>query len=124
MDQRYCDMALAIQRVTEEIILLLAKEALRLTGSENLCLAGGVALNCVANGKLHAAGLFKNIFYTARSRRCRGALGAAYAAYHIYFGKDRVKGEQGKDLLKGSCLGPEFSETDILPVARSTGWLS
>jgi len=119
LEQRYCDMAMAIQEVSEEIILLLAAEAKRLTGSDNLCLAGGVALNCVANGKLDEAGLFKNIFIQPAAGDAGGALGAAYAAHHIYFGQPR--GLVEPDGLKGSRLGPEFGETDILPVARKYG---
>lgn len=121
LDQQYCDMASAIQQVTEEVVLLLAKEALRLTGSKDICLAGGVALNCVANGKLHDSGLFRHIFIQPAAGDAGGALGAAFAAHHIYFGNDKVVVEDGKDLLKGSCLGPEFGETDILPIARKYG---
>ena len=62
LEQCHCDLAMAIQQVTEEIMFRMAEEVKRITGSENLCLAGGVALNCVANGKLHDSGLFKNIF--------------------------------------------------------------
>lgn len=119
LEQRYCDMALAIQEVTEEVVLRLAAEAKRLTGSDRLCLAGGVALNCVANGKLHASGLFRDIFIQPAAGDAGGALGAAYAAHHIYFGEERSDG--GADSLKGSCLGPEFGETDILPAARKYG---
>jgi carbamoyltransferase len=121
MEQRYCDMALAIQEVTEEVVLLLAAEAKRLTGSDQLCLAGGVALNCVANGKLHAAGLFRDIFIQPAAGDAGGALGAAYAGHHIYFGAGRLDGGAEPDALKGSRLGPEFGETDILPVARKYG---
>jgi carbamoyltransferase len=119
LEQRYCDMALAVQEVTEEVVLRLAAEAKRLTGSDRLCLAGGVALNCVANGKLHASGLFRDIFIQPAAGDAGGALGAAYAAHHIYFGGERS--DVGADSLKGSCLGPEFGETDILPVARKYG---
>jgi carbamoyltransferase len=120
-EQRYCDMALAIQEVTEEVVLRLAAEAKRLTGSDRLCLAGGVALNCVANGKLQASGLFRDIFIQPAAGDAGGALGAAYAAHHIYFGAERRSEGSGPDALKGSCLGPEFGETDILPVARKYG---
>jgi len=120
-EQRYCDMALAIQEVTEEVVLRLAAEAKRLTGSDRLCLAGGVALNCVANGKLQASGLFRDIFIQPAAGDAGGALGAAYAAHHIYCGAERRSEGSGPDALKGSCLGPEFGETDILPVARKYG---
>jgi carbamoyltransferase len=121
LEQRYCDMAMAIQEVTEEIFLLLAKEAKRLTGSDNLCLAGGVALNCVANGKLDGTGFFKNIFIQPAAGDAGGALGAAYAAHYIYFGQERGVVAGVPDGLKGSRLGPEFGETDIVPVARKYG---
>jgi carbamoyltransferase len=117
LDQVYCDMASAIQEVTEEIILKLGAEAARLTGSERLCLAGGVALNCVVNGKLQASGSFKQLFIQPAAGDAGGALGAAYAVHHIYFGAERRVSDAG-DGLKGSLLGPEYAETDILPVAR------
>ncbi len=119
LEQRYCDMALAVQLVTERIVLLLAREARRLTGSENLCLAGGVALNCVANGKLYEAEIFKNVFVQPAAGDAGGALGAAYAAAHIYFGQARTLAFP--DAMKGARLGPEFGEVDILPVARRYG---
>jgi carbamoyltransferase len=122
LEQVYCDMALAIQAVTEEMVLALAGEARTLTGCDNLCLAGGVALNCVANGKLQAAGIFRDIFIQPAAGDAGGALGAAYAAHHIYFGGEKA-GLQTPDGLRGSYLGPEFGETDILPVARKYGAL-
>jgi carbamoyltransferase len=121
LEQRYCDMALAIQEVAEEIVLLLAGEARRLTGSERLCLAGGVALNCVANGKLYGAGLFKDIFVQPAAGDAGGALGAAYAVNYIYYSAERSAGRWMPDALKGSCLGPEYGATDFLPVARRYG---
>ena len=122
LEQVYCDMALAIQEITEEMVLRLAEEARRLTGSDNLCLAGGVALNCVANGRLQTAGLFKELFIQPAAGDAGGALGAAYAAHHIYFGGEKKVSEE-PDELRGSYLGPEFSETDILPVSRKYGVL-
>ncbi len=111
--QEHCDLALAIQRVTEEIVYRMAATAKKLTGSDNLCLAGGVALNCVANGKLLKSGLFKNMWIQPAAGDAGGALGAALGAYHIYFGGPRKSGPEG-DGMKGSCLGPEFSDQDIL----------
>jgi len=119
LEQRYCDMALAVQEVTEEVVMRLAREAKRLTGSENLCMAGGVALNCVANGKLDRAGIFKQLFIQPAAGDAGGALGAALAAHYIYFGQERRV--ELPDALRGSLLGPEFGETDILPVARKYG---
>jgi carbamoyltransferase len=121
LEQRYCDMALAIQEVTEEIVLRLASEAKRITGLDKLCMAGGVALNCVANGRLQALGLFSDIFIQPAAGDAGGALGAAYAAHHIYFDMDRKEELPFPDGMKGSYLGPEFGETDILPVARKYG---
>jgi carbamoyltransferase len=112
LTQAHCDMALAIQRVTEDIVLSMAKEAKRLTGSRYLCLAGGVALNCVANGKLLKSGLFDDIWIQPAAGDAGGALGAAYCAYHIYFGRKRAK-DGIKDKMMGAYLGPEFSNLDI-----------
>jgi carbamoyltransferase len=133
LEPRYCNMALAIQQVTEEVVLKLAKEARRLTGSENLCLAGGVALNGVANGKLQESGIFSKLFIQPAAGDAGGALGAAYAAHHIYFGQERITGsspdaaragsmEAGSaDAMKGAYLGPEFSEEEVEKMAREQG---
>lgn len=86
LEQHHCDLALAIQRVTEEIVLKMAQHAKTITGATNLCMAGGVALNCVANGKLLKSGIFENIFIQPAAGDAGGALGAALAAEHIYFG--------------------------------------
>ncbi len=104
------DLALAIQHVTEEIILLLAREAKRLTNSKNLCLAGGVALNCVANGKLEDAKIFNQIWIQPAPGDAGGALGAALAANHIYYGKEGLE-KNGLDSMKGTYLGPSFEKT-------------
>lgn len=115
--QEYCDMALAIQQVTEDIVIKMAAEAKRLTGSDYLCMAGGVALNCVANGKLLRSGLFKDIFFQPASGDAGGSLGAALAAYHIYFGQERIY-PKGADNMQGSYLGPAFTDNDIEKVCR------
>jgi len=117
ISQEYCDMALAIQAVTEDIVIKMAAEAKKLTGSDNLCMAGGVALNCVANGRILRSGIFKNVFFQPASGDAGGALGAALAAYHIYYGKDRIY-PAVLDNMKGSYLGPEFSENDVEKVCR------
>ncbi|MDD3877154.1 MAG: carbamoyltransferase [Bacteroidales bacterium] len=111
LEQKHCDMALAIQIVTEEIVIKMAQEAKKLTDSEYLCMAGGVALNCVANGKLQNTGIFKDIFIQPAAGDAGGALGAALTAHHIYYGKERVIAD-GMDGMKGAYLGPEFSEHD------------
>ena len=110
--QKHCNLAYAIQQVTEEIVLLLAKEAKRITGSENLCMAGGVALNCVANGKLQQANLFKNIFIQPASGDAGGAVGAAFAAYHIYF-KQARDADNLNDKMNGAYFGVQYSDLDI-----------
>lgn len=112
IEQKHCNLAFAIQQVTEEIVLLLAQEAKRVTGSSNLCMAGGVALNCVANGKLLKASIFRQIFIQPASGDAGGAVGAAFAAYHIFFKQPRLV--DGKnDAMNGAYLGPEFSDMDI-----------
>lgn len=113
LEQHHCNLGLAIQQITEEVVERMAKEAKRLTNSENLCLAGGVALNCVANGKLQSKGLFKNIFITPASGDAGGALGAALAAYHIYFEQGRKYDSSKHDLLNGSLLGPSIASSEI-----------
>ncbi len=117
LEQHHCDLALAIQLVTEEVVFLMAEEARRLTGSENLCMAGGVALNCVANGKLLRSGIFKNIFIQPAAGDAGGALGAALAAHHLFFKKERIP-SGAMDSMQGSYLGPEFSNMEIEQMAR------
>ncbi len=112
LQQHHCNLGYAIQLVTEEIVLKMAKEALRLTGCENLCMAGGVALNCVANGKIERAKIFKNIFIQPASGDAGGALGAAQAAYYIFFQQPRTVNTTEDEML-GSYLGPEFSDMEI-----------
>ena len=95
---------MAIQKVTEEIVLKMATEAKRVTNSENLCLAGGVALNCVANGKLLKQGIFKNIFIQPASGDAGGALGAALAVNYMYYNCDRTF-DSKHDKMDGTYLG-------------------
>ena len=106
LTQPYCDLALAIQTVTEEVMLGLVKQAKMLTNSKNICLAGGVALNCVMNGVVQRSGYFENVFIQPASGDAGGALGAALATHHIYF--NQVK--------RGSYsvfLGPSYSNQEI-----------
>lgn len=116
LEQRHCDLALAIQEVTEEAVLRMACEARRLTGAKHLCLAGGVALNCVANGRLQSAGIFEEVFIVPPAGDAGGSLGAALAAEHIYFGKERHP--QQPDALQGAYLGPEYAWKEIEQMAR------
>ncbi|MEX0719643.1 MAG: carbamoyltransferase [Balneolaceae bacterium] len=112
LQQHEADLALAIQKVTEEIILKMAKEAQKLTGSKNLCMAGGVALNCVANGVIQKEEIFENIYIQPAAGDAGGAIGAALATHHIYFEKARIP--EKPDAMNGSFLGPEFHEIEIL----------
>lgn len=116
LDQNYMDMALAIQEVTEEIVLKLAKTALKLTGCKHLVMAGGVALNCVANGKLLRSGLFDDIWIQPASGDAGGALGAALAGWHIWMDKPRIASQP--DQMRGALLGPEFGDHEILRAAK------
>lgn len=107
----HCNLAYAIQQVTEEIVLKMAKEAKRLTDSDYLCMAGGVALNCVANGKLLKEQLFKDIFVQPASGDAGGSVGAALLTHHMYF--DNPRQETYKlDGMSGSYLGPDFSNKE------------
>lgn len=117
LEAKHCNLGLAIQKITEEVVLLMAKEARKLTGSNNLVMAGGVALNCVANGKLHEAGIFDHIFIQPAAGDAGGALGAALTAWHTYFSGER-KLATGLDSMKGSYLGPAFDEKAIVGVLR------
>lgn len=118
LTQPYCDMALAIQQVTEEAVLRMARETRRLTGARYLCMAGGVALNCVANGKVLGEGIFDEIFIQPAAGDAGGAVGAALAASHIYFGEPRPDLNGRMDRMNGAALGPEFSGLDIEHTAR------
>jgi carbamoyltransferase len=112
LTQREMDLAASIQEVVEEVVLKLAKGIAKTTGEKNLCLAGGVALNCVANGKLYGAGIFDRIWIQPAAGDAGGALGAALAIHHIMLGQPR-KVTKGRDSMKGSYLGPEFSQKEI-----------
>lgn len=112
LEQQHCNLALAIQKVTEEIVVKMAKEAKRLTNADNLCMAGGVALNCVANGRLIEEGIFKNIFIQPAAGDAGGALGAALGANYIYFDEERIVDEVNDQML-GAYLGPEYSDKEI-----------
>ncbi|MBT1702597.1 carbamoyltransferase family protein, partial [Chryseosolibacter indicus] len=117
LQSHHCNLGLAIQEVTEEAVIKMAAEAKRLTQSDNLCMAGGVALNCVANGKVYNTGLFKEVFIQPAAGDAGGALGSALAAYHIYYEQDRIK-PVSLDGMKGSYLGPEYTDLDIKLTAK------
>jgi carbamoyltransferase len=114
LTQRHMDVAASLQKVTEEVMLRLARSVARDTGARNLCLAGGVALNCVGNGKLLRDGAFERIWIQPAAGDAGGAVGAALAAYHLYAGKPRyVNGGNGHDAMAGSYLGPSFAQEEI-----------
>lgn len=117
MDQQHCNLGLAIQKITEEVVIKMAREAKRLTGARYLCMAGGVALNCVANGKLLKEKIFDDIFIQPAAGDAGGALGGALAANYLYFGEERSV-KAGQDSMKGSYLGPQFSDLDIEKATR------
>ncbi len=112
IDERHMDLAKSVQVVTEMAIMNMAGHVHKQTGMENLCLAGGVALNCVANGKLLREGPFKNIWIQPASSDAGGALGAALIAWHEYLEAPRQV-ENNKDTQKSSLLGPNFSDDEI-----------
>jgi len=120
LSQREMDLAASIQKVTEEIVIKLAKGIAKETGERNLCLAGGVALNCVANGILSRENIFDNIWVQPAAGDAGGALGAALAAWHISFGKDRVHSSK-RDEMNGSYLGPSFSNENIEDFLKNCG---
>ncbi len=134
--QREMDLARSVQEITEEVMLRMARTAHRETGSTKLCLAGGVALNCVGNGRLLREGPFEDIWVQPAAGDAGGALGVAYALWHRYLGKPRVSAEASgtwqprasasageappayADAMQGSLLGPSYSDADI------AGWLA
>lgn len=118
LTQPYMNMALAIQNITEEVVIKLAQTAKELTGSNKLVMAGGVALNSVANGKLLARGIFDDIWIQPAAGDAGGALGAAYAVWHIWKGKERRINATAPDAMKGAYLGPEFTDADTQKVIR------
>jgi carbamoyltransferase len=114
LEQRHMDLAASIQDVTEEVVLRLTRALAEETGQKNLCLAGGVALNCVANGKVLRDGRFENIFVQPAAGDAGGALGAALAIYHgEATAKSRGSAEGSRDGMKGAYLGPRFEQSDI-----------
>tara|TARA_X000000950_G_C13921158_1_gene663449 strand:+ start:4804 stop:6666 length:1863 start_codon:yes stop_codon:yes gene_type:complete len=115
--QDHCDLALAIQKVTEEIVIKMAKQAIKITGSKNLCMAGGVALNCVANGKLINEAFIEKLYVQPAAGDAGGALGAALAANYIYFDSERLT-DKKTDSMKGTYLGPSYSEKEVISMSK------
>jgi carbamoyltransferase len=112
LEQKHMDIAASIQAVLEDAVLRLTRGLAAETGMENLCLAGGVALNCVANGKVLREGRFRNIWVQPAAGDAGGALGAALAAYHMHDRRERVV-PNSLDGMAGAYLGPEFDQPDV-----------
>ncbi len=119
LTQFHMDIAASIQKVTEEVMIKLAKSIRKQYGIQNLCLAGGVALNCVANGKILQEKIFKNIWIQPAAGDAGGSLGAALALWHIHQGNKRIVNLD--DDMKGSYLGTEFSNDEIESELKSIG---
>jgi len=112
LTQREMDLAASVQKVTEDIVLELARGIAKETGERNLCLAGGVALNCVANGILLREKIFEKIWIQPAAGDAGGALGAALSTWYLHHNKDRVVSSE-RDAMKGAYLGPEFTDNEI-----------
>ena len=116
--QRHMDLAASIQAVTDEVVLRLTRSLRAETGINNLCLAGGVALNCVANGKVVRDGSFEHIYIQPAAGDAGGALGAALVGYHLQLGQPR---QVNGDAMQGAYLGPAFAQADIEARLRKSG---
>jgi carbamoyltransferase len=112
LTQKEMDLARSVQEVTEEIMLRMARHVKKITGEKYLCLAGGVALNCVGNGKLLRSNIFEDIWIQPAAGDAGGAIGAAYIAYHQHANQP-IQKKTGRDLQKGSYLGPKYSNAEI-----------
>ncbi|MFY0626733.1 MAG: carbamoyltransferase [Reichenbachiella sp.] len=110
--QEHMDLAIAIQMITESVVIALTKTAKKITGCKNLVMAGGVALNCVANSKVLETGIFDNVWVQPASGDAGGALGAVLATHHIYYGKERIK-DAPMDTMNNGYLGPQYSNIEI-----------
>ncbi len=119
--QREMDIARSIQVVTEEVVIKMARHARKLTGEKRLCMAGGVALNCVANGRLLREGLFDDIWIQPAAGDAGGAVGAAYVVWHTVQEQPRVS-DNVHDKMKGTYLGPAFSDEEIGAFLEARGY--
>ncbi|MEP7703265.1 carbamoyltransferase [Paraglaciecola sp. 25GB23A] len=121
VSQKEMDLARSIQVVTEDIVLKIAGYAQRETGCKNLCLAGGVALNCVANGRILRAAIFDNIWIQPAAGDAGGSLGAAMLAWHQYFEQARLTSNAGQDAMHGAYLGPRFCNQAVVHCLQQQG---
>ena len=120
LTQREMDLAASVQKIVEEVMLKISRSIRKETGERNLCLAGGVALNCVANGVLHRENLFDNIWIQPAAGDSGGAVGAALAVYHLGLGRERVL-KPNSDAMSGSFLGPEYSHNEVVARLKASG---
>ena len=119
LTQTHHNLAYAIQKITEDVVLKMASYAKKITNSDNLCLSGGVALNCVANGKLINEKIFKKIYIQPASGDAGGALGAAQSAHYMYFNSKRnLPNKKEYDRMNGAYLGPEYSNKESIIVFK------
>lgn len=121
IEERHLDLAASIQQVTEEIVLALARDVHARTGETRLCLAGGVALNCVANGRLLREAGFEDLWIQPAAGDAGGALGAALALWHRALGQPRTELAGRRDRMAGAYLGPEYSDEESAAVLRRLG---
>ncbi len=119
--QKEMDLAASIQKITEEVVINISKYAFKETGLKNLCIAGGVALNCVANGVLLREKIFENIWIQPAAGDAGGALGAALSIWHLYYKKDRKIDKLKYDSMKGSYLGPSYTDKEIEEELKKIG---
>ena len=120
LTQREMDLAASVQKIVEEVMLKISRNIRSETGMRNLCLAGGVALNCVANGVLHRENIFDNIWIQPAAGDSGGAVGAALAVYHLGLGRERII-KPNADAMSGSFLGPEYSQSEIVTRLNASG---
>jgi carbamoyltransferase len=121
LTQREMDLAASIQAVTEEVVLRLTRSIAAETGAKHLCLAGGVALNCVANGKVLRDGRFRDLWIQPAAGDAGGALGAALVAYHLHKAQPRGAADGARDQMKGAYLGPSFSQAECEARLKAAG---
>jgi carbamoyltransferase len=121
LHQKHFDVAASIQQVTEEVVFLTASHLRELSGMSRLCMAGGVALNCVANGRIHQGRIYDDIWVQPAAGDAGGALGVGYYIWHTLMGRRRVYEVPGQDLMRGGFLGPEFGSDEIEAAIREAG---